>query len=245
MAVTMRIVLAVVGTWVIANVWALFGNLGFMTVADANRSGGLDAVAFTIGVFPAIAWAYVQGLTKKLLNAGAVVPSLKTQLPISDLDGLTVWHETRLEEEDIENVPNMATANFVDLMLNTRVPADRIIDWVDQAILYTHLGADEAAAKRREALRKCGIRTASAYVKIAEDLWTRCRIEECDQRASRAGVQGARNQPESAARAALAHDRAEDGDADAQLVAVLTPPNRHSLQEGEISSIFVVERARG
>jgi hypothetical protein len=177
MAVTMRIVLAVVGTWVIANVWALFGNLGFMTVADANRSGGLDAVAFTIGVFPAIAWAYVQGLTKKLLNAGAVVPSLKTQLPISDLDGLTVWHETRLEEEDIENVPNMATANFVDLMLNTRVPADRIIDWVDQAILYTHLGADEAAAKRREALRKCGIRTASAYVKIAEDSRTRDELK--------------------------------------------------------------------
>lgn len=172
MAVTIRIVLAVVGTWVIANVWALFGTLSLVTVADAEKSGGLFAVAFTIGVFPAIAWAYVQGLTKKLLNAGAVVPSLKTQLPISDLDGLTVWHETRLEEEDIENVPNMATANFVDLMLNTRVPADRIIDWVDQAILYTHLGADEAAEKRREALRKCGIRTASAYVKAAEDLHT-------------------------------------------------------------------------
>jgi hypothetical protein len=83
-----------------------------------------------------------------------------------------VWHETRLEEEDIENVPNMATANFVDLMLNTRVPADRIIDWVDQAILYTHLGADAAGDQRREALRKCGIRTASAYVKVAEDLHT-------------------------------------------------------------------------
>jgi hypothetical protein len=178
MAVTIRIVLAVVGTWVIANVWALFGKLSFMTVADADKSGGLDAVAFTIGVFPAIAWAYVQGLTKKLLNAGAVVPSLKTQLPISDLDGLTVWHEARLEEEDIENVPNMATANFVDLMLNTRVPADRIIDWVDQAILYTHLGADEAAEKRREALRKVGIRTASAYVKAAEDLHTLVELKE-------------------------------------------------------------------
>jgi hypothetical protein len=107
-----------------------------------------------------------------------VVPSLKTQLPISDLDGLTVWHETRLEEEDIENVPNMATANFVDLMLNTRVPADRIIDWVDQAIHNTHLGADEAADKRREALRQCGVRTASAYVKIAEDPATLAEMKE-------------------------------------------------------------------
>ncbi len=172
MAVTIRIVLAVVGTWVIANVWALFGKLGLTTVPDPDQVGGLHAVAFTIGVFPAIAWAYVQGLTKKLLNAGAIVPSLKTQLPISDLDGLTVWHETRLEEEDIENVPNMATVNFVDLMLNTRLPADRIIDWVDQAILFTHLGADDTGEKRRAALRTCGIRTASAYVKAAEDSQT-------------------------------------------------------------------------
>jgi hypothetical protein len=177
MAVTMRIVLAVVGTWVISAVWLLFGKLGFVTVVDVDTSGGLDAVAFTIGVFPAIAWAYIQGLTKKLLNAGVVVPSLKTQLPISDLDGLTVWHETRLEEEDIENVPNMATANFVDLMLNTRIPADRIIDWVDQAILYTHLGADDVAAARRQALRKCGIRTASAYVSAATDGPTRLQLQ--------------------------------------------------------------------
>jgi len=58
------------------------------------------------------------------------------------------------------------------------VPADRIIDWVDQAILYTHLGADETAQKRREALRKCGIRTASAYVRIAEDLHTLEELKE-------------------------------------------------------------------
>lgn len=180
MAVTIRIVLAVVGTWVISDIWLLFGKLGFVTVADADKSGGLDAVAFTIGVFPAIAWAYIQGLTKKLVNAGNVVPSLKTQLPISDLDGLTVWHETRLEEEDIENVPNMATANFVDLMLNTRVPADRIIDWVDQAILYTHLGADDDAA-RRQTLRKCGIRTASAYVAAAANLHTRDDLKTATQ----------------------------------------------------------------
>ena len=78
-----------VGTWVIANVWALFGKLGFISAPDPDQIGGLHAVAFSIGVFPAIAWAYVQGLTKKLLNAGAIVPSLKTQLPIRDLDGLT------------------------------------------------------------------------------------------------------------------------------------------------------------
>jgi hypothetical protein len=68
------------------------------------------------------------------------LPSLTTQLALSDLDGLTVWHEARLQEEAIETIPNMVMADVVDLMLYTRLPPDRIIDWVDQAILYTHLG---------------------------------------------------------------------------------------------------------
>jgi hypothetical protein len=54
---------------------------------------------------------------------------MMSQLPVSDLDGLTVWHEARLEEEeDIENIPNMANADLVELLLNTRLPSERIID---------------------------------------------------------------------------------------------------------------------
>ena len=34
---------------------------------------------------------------------------------------------------------NLATANFVDVILHSRVPVGRLIDWVDQAILYMHL----------------------------------------------------------------------------------------------------------
>jgi hypothetical protein len=124
----------------------------------------LVLTAFVVGVFPPVAWHYVQSVLKKVTFASVAVPSLSTQLPISDLDGLTVWHQSRLEEEDIENIPNMATANLVDLLLNTRIPPDRIIDWVDQAILYTQIGADEDDVTRRKTLRACGIRTASALV---------------------------------------------------------------------------------
>jgi hypothetical protein len=46
---------------------------------------------------------------------------MMSRLPLSDLDGLTVWHEARLEEEDIENIPNMANADLVELLLNTRL----------------------------------------------------------------------------------------------------------------------------
>lgn len=160
-AVALRIILAVLGTWVLVQAW----NAGEQLAAQPTDGNDvLPVVAFVIGVFPAVAWQYVQSVVKKVTLASIAVPSLNTQLPISDLDGLTVWHQSRLEEEDIENVPNMATANLVDLMLNTRVPSDRIIDWVDQAILYTQIGADEDQLVRRQRLRACGIRTASALV---------------------------------------------------------------------------------
>jgi hypothetical protein len=92
-------------------------------------------------------------------------------MPLNRLDGLTVWHETRREEEDIENVHNMATADIVDLLVDTRIPAGRVIDWIDQAILWTQLGpdeatnADESSARRR--LAKHGVRTASSLLKVA------------------------------------------------------------------------------
>jgi len=127
----------------------------------------LLVVGFVIGVFPRVVWQVVQAAVKRFTGAAVLLPSLQAQLPISDLDGLTVWHEARLEEEDVENIPNMATADLVDLMIDTRFPAERIIDWVDQAILYTHLGPEKEEGdkpRQRDLLRMHGIRTASALV---------------------------------------------------------------------------------
>jgi hypothetical protein len=128
----------------------------------------LMVLGFVIGVFPRVAWQVIQAAVKRFTGAALLLPTLQAQLPISDLDGLTVWHEARLEEEDIENIPNMATADLVDLLINTRFPPDRLIDWVDQAILYTHLGPaakkDEPGA--REILRSHGIRTASSLIEV-------------------------------------------------------------------------------
>jgi hypothetical protein len=129
----------------------------------------LIGLGFTIWVFPRVAWQYITAGAKKLMPTASVLPSLDAKMPVSDLDGLTVWHEARLEEEDVENVPNMATSEILDLMLNTRLPPERISDWVDQAILYTHLWADDNAGDkgkeekvRRATLRAHGTRTATA-----------------------------------------------------------------------------------
>lgn len=167
-AVSIRIILAVLGTWVLIRAWEmtqLVSGQGAGAAAGAIEPRQvLPVMAFVIGVFPPVAWEYLRSVLKKTTFASSAVPSLSSELPISDLDGLTVWHQSRLEEEDIENVPNMATACVVDLLLNTRIPPDRLVDWVDQAILYTAIGTDEQQLARRGKLRACGIRTASALV---------------------------------------------------------------------------------
>ena len=165
-AVSLRVILAVIGTWVaVAAMSAMFKRFNTSPISP-EATNQLLVLGFIIGVFPRVAWQIVGAAAKFIGGSLLRVPSLQTELPISDLDGLTVWHESRLEEEDIENVPNMATAELVDMFLNTRFPPDRIIDWVDQAILYTHLGRITTNGRdpRRDALRAQGIRTASALV---------------------------------------------------------------------------------
>jgi MFS family permease len=157
--VSMRIVLAVIAIWV-------FVPIG-QNLIGLNDTY-LLAFGFVFGVFPRIIWQILESTFKRA--AGFVLPSMTSQLLLSDLDGLNVWHEARLEEEDIENIPNMATADLVELLLNTRLPPERIIDWVDQAILYTQLGPqrkrDQSA---RHNLRIHGIRTATSLLRAAAE----------------------------------------------------------------------------
>ena len=81
---------------------------------------------------------------------------------------------------------NLTTMNLVDVILHTRVPAGRLVDWTDQAFLLTHLervdrdeltrlrSAEQAAtagraplsgAQARVNLRRVGIRTATDLLK--------------------------------------------------------------------------------
>jgi hypothetical protein len=158
-AVLIRTVLALIGVWVLASILPAALNL-----ADWQ----MLVIAFVVGVFPLVAWQVIRSLAAKLFKF--TLPTLEPTLGLSHLDGLTVWHESRLEEEDIENVANMATADIVDLMVNTRIPAGRIVDWVDQAILLTQLGVtgkkDDQGDESRLILLGYGIRTASSLIEV-------------------------------------------------------------------------------
>jgi hypothetical protein len=105
-------------------------------------------IAFVIGFFPLAGMQAIQRFAATALRV--VVPSLNPPYPLNQIDGLSVWYEARLLEEGIEDMQSLATANFVDVILHTRVPVGRLVDWVDQAQLYLHLDRLEGTWRERK-----------------------------------------------------------------------------------------------
>ena len=152
------------------------------TTAVASRTE--LAVAFVIGFFPLIGLQALQRVTSKVL--GLLVPPVTSDYPLDQLDGFNLWYEARLTEEGVEDMQNLATMNLVDVILHTRVPPGRLVDWTDQAFLLIHLErpdpselkrlrqADQppsagrvplSGAQARLNLRRVGIRTATDLLK--------------------------------------------------------------------------------
>lgn len=117
----------------------------------------LAGVAFLVGIFPDTGVSLIRLIVAKGLRVERLMKSLQVTYPLSDLDGLNVWYEARLLEEGIEDMQNLGTASLVDLLLRTRIPVGRLVDWVDQAHLYLRV-ADE---NRRKTLRAYGVRNAT------------------------------------------------------------------------------------
>ena len=172
LAFSSRIILSAIGVWVIVVCFAVWDSgrmQALLTLSPISREPGLLVAAFVLGVFPRTLWQVITAALTKLTYVKLAVPSVEAKQPLDHLDGLTIWHESRLEEEDVENIPNMATADVVDLVLHTQIPAERLIDWMDQAILYKALGPEvepDLAKTRRGKLRAQGIRTATQLVRV-------------------------------------------------------------------------------
>jgi hypothetical protein len=95
------------------------------------------ATAFVVGFFPLVGLQALQRVTSKALYL--IVPPVTSDYPLDQLDGFNLWYEARLIEEGVEDMQNLTTMNLVDVILHTRVPAGRLVDWIDQAFLLIHL----------------------------------------------------------------------------------------------------------
>ncbi len=86
--------------------------------------------------------------------------------PLTNIEGIDLYDRARLLDEGVSNVEGLAHHDLIELMLQTRIPAPRLVDWIDQAILYLHVGSSGAADEdscmtSMVRLRAFGIRTAT------------------------------------------------------------------------------------
>ena len=141
--------------------------------APADRPhAALNVVAFLVGVFPSVGMQFLRRAVGKL--TGALRGGLEPPFPLSQLDGMDIWSEARLLEVGIEDVQHLATANLVDVTLGARLPTQRVVDWVDQAMLLLRTGLPRTDNLRQPTtyaqLREVGVRSSTDLLEVAMDL---------------------------------------------------------------------------
>jgi hypothetical protein len=110
-------------------------------------------IAFTPGVF----------FTKLRKAATSVLGDSgpdTSELPLQLVLGIDIWKEQRLQEEGIESVQNLATADVLTLAVKTHYPLRTLIDWIDQAIFIQRLN-----------LKLTAIRNASLPISAVDFAW--------------------------------------------------------------------------
>jgi hypothetical protein len=76
--------------------------------------------------------------------AGGFQKACATPRALTKIDNVDLYESARLESEGVADVAALARSDLVSTMISTRLPADRLTDWTDQAILLMLLddGAD-------------------------------------------------------------------------------------------------------
>ena len=116
-------------------------------------------VYFSIGFLSNIFLQWIIDSSLKVLNIGK---PKQNDLPLQMVRGINIWKEYRLEEEGIENVQNLATADVVELAVKTHYNFRTLIDWVDQSILLARLTDDQVKKFAAQAVSLSAIEMAVA-----------------------------------------------------------------------------------
>jgi tetratricopeptide (TPR) repeat protein len=128
----------------------LSGSGGATEAAQGTEAGILAIVAFALGYFPTLALSWFNRIAHSTLGMRQRRADV---LPLSLVDGISDLHETRLREEGIDNLQNLAAVKIDQLLVNTRFSAQQVVEWVDQAVLYLYLEPSEIDSFRRGGVR--------------------------------------------------------------------------------------------
>jgi hypothetical protein len=127
--------------------------------ADAT-SLNMMTVLFLTGLFHKWAFDALRRRARKLFGQ----PEPETiEMPINSIEGIDDVHADMLSEYGVSTVQHLATGEPGEICERTLLPFDRVLDWMDQAILITYFKKNITAA------RALGIRGAINLVLIAQD----------------------------------------------------------------------------
>jgi hypothetical protein len=130
-------------------------GLGF-----SSKTMGAKALCFLIGLFHPMAMDRLRAMAMKTFGVTAEVV---TDLPLGLLDGVDDGVIDVLEESGITSIQHLAATSVHEVCSRTLYPYDRVLDWIDQAILTMHCSG------RLNDLRAAGIHSARSLVLV-------CRI---------------------------------------------------------------------
>lgn len=192
--VAVRIIVASVLAWVVSQTWKGLGDAP--GPSDGVSPWQLLLLAFFIGFVPETGLTLLYGVLKSRW-VSALIPALENRDPLTELEGITLYDQARLLEEGIENIENLCHHNLIELLLRTRIPAPRLVDLVDQGILYLHArddawdesDANPTSSSSRAAasggpsrllsrLKSLGIRTATDFEQACRHATSRAALLE-------------------------------------------------------------------
>jgi hypothetical protein len=133
--------------------------VGHELFAGASAAGmPANMFCFLIGLFHPLAMKSLKKTAIKTFGAQVVV---EADLPVLLIEGIDDEAADLLEELGIASVQHLATANVPELAERSLYPQERILNWVDQAILAVHTGG------RIRELRSAGIHSATEILALA------------------------------------------------------------------------------
>jgi len=116
--------------------WGAIGRLVLTCGLALGVRGAMNvspnAMYFLIAFMPRVVLTSLRKVASKTFTDSGPAAA---ELPLQMVQGIDIWKEQRLEEEGIESIQNLATADILTLVVKTHYPIRTLIDWIDQAIV--------------------------------------------------------------------------------------------------------------
>jgi hypothetical protein len=136
----LRTASAVALGWVlgIVGITAFAGEPAAGAAGSSSQALAGNAVLFLVGLFHNMAIDSLRARARKLFGAAAMDAD---EVPLTAVEGIDDTTAELLTEHGVATIQHLATSEPGDLCDRTILPLDRVVDWIDQALLIRYVKA--------------------------------------------------------------------------------------------------------